>query len=272
LEYGEEGDADGIILPPLFKREYDLIKALKKGTFISGLSLVLLLLLPAAGSCGGPASPQLAIVSLSEGTVIASPDVPVSISVANFNLTDSAGQSSDDQHQGRVIYYLDVTPPTHQGWTAMTHRGSYVATTDTTYTWHNVRPGWHVLGVQLVTGDNKPLTVPRVLTINVNVVIPPRQPVTANLIASNGVFDLDTITVPAGAEVLLTFVNADDTPHNFSLYASAAATQALFQGEAITGPDTIVYKFTAPAIPGDYFFRSDSSPDTMTGTLRVTAD
>jgi plastocyanin len=235
-------------------------------------SLALALLLPAACSCLGRAFPRLDIVSPSDGTIIASSNVSVTVSVENFNLADKIGQISGGQHEGHLIFYMDVSPPVHQGRTALTQRGSYTATTETSHTWENIRPGRHVLGVQMVTNNNEPLTVPRSLTIDVNVVIPPRQPTKADLIAYRDFFNVATLTVPAGAEVVLTFVNEDSTPHNVSIYDSAAATQALFKGEAITGPSSIVYRFTAPAIPGDYFFRSDVNPTAMTGTLRVTAD
>jgi plastocyanin len=77
--------------------------------------------------------------------------------------------------------------------------------------------------------------------------------------------------VPAGASVSIGFENRDGgIPHNFSLYTDASATApAIFQGEIITGPKTIVYKFTAPAQPGTYFFRCDVHPTTMTGSFIV---
>jgi plastocyanin len=238
-------------------------------TSIIGLALALLLLAPLIASCRAAASPAVNIIAPAEGGIIASSNVTVTIAVDNFGLTDNL-TTTGGQREGHVIYYLDVTPPVHQGRTAMTQRGSYTAATATTCTWQDVRPGTHVLGVQLVTGGDEPLIVPEVVTVTVEVVTPPRQPVKIALVATEGVFEADTVSVPAGAEVLLTFANEDDTPHNFSLYESAAAQQALFRGEPVTGPKTVVYRFRAPAIPGDYFFRSDESPDTMTGTLTVT--
>ncbi len=97
----------------------------------------------------------------------------------------------------------------------------------------------------------------------------PGEPVTIELSAQNQRFDTDTLTVPAGSEVMIVFNNMDADAHNFALYESSAATTAHFVGEIITGPETIVYEFTAPESPGEYFFRCDPHPFTMTGTFIV---
>ncbi len=91
-----------------------------------------------------------------------------------------------------------------------------------------------------------------------------------NLVAQNISFDLNTITVPAGASITVNFTNRDATvPHNFAVYTNSAATTPIFTGKIITGPATTTYTFTAPAVPGNYFFRCDVHPTQMTGTLVV---
>lgn len=88
--------------------------------------------------------------------------------------------------------------------------------------------------------------------------------------ANNITFDRDEITVPAGSRVELEFTNEEAVPHNVSVYRSEAATDAIFQGELITGPDeTVTYEFDAPDDPGTYFFRCDVHPDQMTGDFVV---
>ena len=79
------------------------------------------------------------------------------------------------------------------------------------------------------------------------------------------------LPAPAGATVVMTFVN-DDTnmPHNFALYTNATALTTIFAGDLVTGPGTITYTFTAPPAPGTYFFRCDVHPELMTGTFVVT--
>jgi len=99
---------------------------------------------------------------------------------------------------------------------------------------------------------------------------PVGQPVTINLVAQNMAFDQSTIIVSAGAQVTINFNNKDSgIPHNFSLYTDSSASKSLFIGQTITGPKTITYTFTAPATPGNYFFRCDVHPTIMTGTFAV---
>jgi predicted lipoprotein with Yx(FWY)xxD motif/plastocyanin len=99
---------------------------------------------------------------------------------------------------------------------------------------------------------------------------PSGKNVTIDLIAQNIAFNLSTITVPAGAQVTVNFNNKDSgIPHNFAVYTDQSASTSIFVGQTITGPSTIVYKFTAPATPGNYFFRCDIHPTIMTGTFVV---
>ncbi|MHB8052260.1 MAG: PQQ-dependent sugar dehydrogenase [Methanoregula sp.] len=97
------------------------------------------------------------------------------------------------------------------------------------------------------------------------------QVVPVTLTARNSTFSATTLTAPAGATVVMTFVN-DDTnmPHNFALYTNATALTTIFAGDLVTGPGTITYTFTAPPAPGTYFFRCDVHPELMTGTFVVT--
>ena len=98
----------------------------------------------------------------------------------------------------------------------------------------------------------------------------PGEPVTIELSVQNQRFDTDTLTAPAGSQVTIMFNNLDSDMHNFALYESSAATAAIFVGDIIMGPDMVEYTFTAPASPGEYYFRCDPHPFTMTGTFIVT--
>ena len=90
------------------------------------------------------------------------------------------------------------------------------------------------------------------------------------LTAFNDTFDRSVITVPAGYWVGLTFVNRDaNVPHNFAVYTDGNATRKIYAGGMVTGVRTVMYTFKAPYAPGNYTFRSDSHPETMTGTLVV---
>jgi plastocyanin len=83
-------------------------------------------------------------------------------------------------------------------------------------------------------------------------------------------FSVDSLTVGAGSQVEIDFKNRDDgTPHNFAVYESADATEALFSGEIVTGSADTVYTFQAPSEPGTYQFRCEVHPTQMTGDLVV---
>ena len=87
--------------------------------------------------------------------------------------------------------------------------------------------------------------------------------------AANMVFDTETITAPAGAEVTMNFDNRDENiPHNVSIYTDSSASDAIFVGDIITGPARITYTFTAPETPGTYFFQCDVHPF-MSGSFVV---
>jgi len=96
------------------------------------------------------------------------------------------------------------------------------------------------------------------------------QPTAITLTAQNVKFDKSTITVPAGAQVTVTFNNMDSgVPHNFAVYTDASASTAIFKGQIVNGPGTTTYTFTAPSTKGTYFFRCDVHPTTMTGQFIV---
>lgn len=95
--------------------------------------------------------------------------------------------------------------------------------------------------------------------------------VTISLSAQNIKFNQSSISVPAGAQVTVKFNNMDNgVQHTFSVYSSSAATNAIFKGQAITGPSTTTYTFTAPSTPGTYYFRCDVHPTQMFGDFIVT--
>jgi len=80
-------------------------------------------------------------------------------------------------------------------------------------------------------------------------------------------FNVDTIVVPADANITITLHNEDTgVSHNFAIYTDATATTAIFRGAGVAGPGTITYRFKAPS-RGVYFFRSDPYPSTAQGTL-----
>ena len=85
--------------------------------------------------------------------------------------------------------------------------------------------------------------------------------------ANNLAFDTDQLELPAGGEVVILFENQEAVPHNLSVYTSPGG-EALFQGEVVSGPTEVEYRFPAPA-PGSYHFQCDLHPTTMSGTVTV---
>jgi plastocyanin len=90
-----------------------------------------------------------------------------------------------------------------------------------------------------------------------------------NITAQAVEFDMDTITVPAGANVTMAFDNRDEgVPHNVAVYTDPSMAEEIFVGEIITGPAEITYTFTAPEEPGTYYFQCDVHPS-MNGDFIV---
>ena len=94
-------------------------------------------------------------------------------------------------------------------------------------------------------------------------------PAVVTIVAQNLKFDKSTITATAGLDVTVTLDNRDaGVLHNIAFYTNRAATSKIFGGPIITGPATNTSTFPAPGA-GNYFFRCDVHPDTMTGTFIV---
>jgi plastocyanin len=239
---------------------------------ITALSLIITLL-SLVGSLACEAAPTttptVRITDPSAGIELAAGDITVSIDVSNFHMVDKFGQRAV-RGEGHIHYYIDVEPPTTPGELAVTEPGTYDGTIETSYTWEKVTEGTHTLAVQLVNNDHTPLEPAVVDEVAVMVVPPGTIPeVTVNLTAEGLAFDKSEITVPSGAAVTINLKNSDSVQHNFALYETPTATNAIFVGEAITGPDAVTYQLTAPSAPGTYFFRCDLHPATMTGDFIV---
>jgi hypothetical protein len=84
-------------------------------------------------------------------------------------------------------------------------------------------------------------------------------------------FDRKCLAAPASEAFTITFANQEaGVLHNVAIYTNSSASTALFRGEFVQGPKTVVYRVSALA-PGTYFFRCDVHPTKMTGTFVVAA-
>lgn len=91
---------------------------------------------------------------------------------------------------------------------------------------------------------------------------------TGAIAAEGSVFDIDQIVLAAKEPATIEFDNKDPgVPHNVAIYQDETATEEIFKGDLVTGPDTVTYEFDAPK-KGEYFFRCDVHPD-MDGTVTV---
>jgi plastocyanin len=94
--------------------------------------------------------------------------------------------------------------------------------------------------------------------------------VVLSIAARNMAFNTSTITVPASLAVSIKFHNQDSgTYHNIAIYTDSSANSSIFIGMPVIGISTIAYTFTAPSIPGTYFFRDDKHPQNMSGRFIV---
>ena len=240
--------------------------------FMAGVLMMCLWLVACAGPATG-GNPYIMITEPPNGAVIPAPgDVTLSVKVSNFRLVEKLGQANV-AGEGHIHYFMDVDVPTAAGKPAITTPGTYAPTAATSYTWHNVGTGPHTFSAELVNNDHTPLNRPVIAEMMVSVAgtTPAGSNVTIDLTAHNVAFDKKTITVSAGATVVIHFNNADSgIPHNFALYTDSSAANPIFVGETVLGPATKDYKFTAPTKPGTYFFRCDVHPTTMTGSFIVT--
>jgi hypothetical protein len=94
-----------------------------------------------------------------------------------------------------------------------------------------------------------------------------------SLIAANLLFDKKEISVRPGGQVRIRLENRDQgVAHNVAVYKSATDTTAGVSpgsvGTRFDGPGIDDTAFDIPAA-GNYFFRCDVHPQTMTGTFRV---
>ena len=100
---------------------------------------------------------------------------------------------------------------------------------------------------------------------------PPCQPegTELSISAQNLAFDTDCLAAPAGEPFTIDFNNQDTVPHNVAIYTDESATEVLFQEPPFPGPETVTYEPDPIEEEGNFFFRCDVHPTTMTGTFVV---
>ena len=218
-------------------------------------------------------TPTLTITQPKDGATLTTDNVTVIVEVTDFNLVDKLGQSNV-AGEGHIHYFLDYSAPTTPNQPAIPPSGisvDWTATPDTSYTFDNVSAGSHTVYVELVNNNHTPLQPPVTANVTFTVTSSSQKTDVIYLMAKDISYNLSTITVSAGADVIVHFTNEDSgIPHNFAVYDTSAASKSIFVGQIITGVSSITYNFTAPSTPGTYFFRCDVHPTIMTGSFVVT--
>jgi hypothetical protein len=134
--------------------------------------IILLIIVPLSSCRPEPVASNDAIVIIlqpSADSVLSSDSVTIRTYVENFNLVDKSGQENRPG-EGHLIFYLDVTPPTVKGQSALTAGSTYFISAEKSYIWENVLPGQHSFWVQLVNNDNTCLEPPAAVRAPVTVV------------------------------------------------------------------------------------------------------
>jgi plastocyanin len=93
--------------------------------------------------------------------------------------------------------------------------------------------------------------------------------VTLTLVGQNNVFVPQALQAPAGRPISVTFDNRDTVVHNVRFYGGPTSSSPSIGATPLSiGPsvDTVLLGELAP---GSYYFRCDTHPTTMTGTLTV---
>jgi plastocyanin len=98
----------------------------------------------------------------------------------------------------------------------------------------------------------------------------PGGPVNVTVVARNLQFERRSITASPGAQVTVTLNNQDaGVLHNIAFYTNRSASTSIAVGELFPGVASRDLQFMAPNRAGNYFYRCDVHPDTMTGSFAV---
>jgi hypothetical protein len=235
--------------------------------------LILISVILTLGCISTPSvTPDLTIVSPSNGSVLYGTQIAVDVQISNISLVNKLGQTNV-AGEGHLHYFLDVQAPTTPGVPAIPSGGSiWVATPNTSYTFEHVEYGNHTIFVELVNNDHTPLNPPvvKMVLITLEPMTIPSGSTVVNLAAINFRYNETIIIVPTCTEVVIHFTNYDvDVPHNFAVYKNSSLQQPIFQSEAVLGSTPVNFTFMSPCSPGTYYFQDDRHPTTINGMFIV---
>ncbi|MDD1667199.1 MAG: hypothetical protein LUO96_01900 [Methanomicrobiales archaeon] len=123
---------------------------------------------PQATPSPGEETTGVTITSPADGAVLPAGDIAVSVRVTNFTLVPEYGQPFVSG-EGHLHYYMSVGSPEPGGTASTAAPISYAATTDTSYTWHDVSAGMYTFTVELANNDHSPFQRPASASVTVRV-------------------------------------------------------------------------------------------------------
>lgn len=185
--------------------------------------------------------PKIVITEPKDSAIMPAGDITVSVQVANFNLVDKLGQAIAPR-EGHIHYFLDVEAPTIPGKPATTVPGTFVATSETSYTWKSIGSGAHILSVELVNNDHTPLEPPVVARVMVNVRAPEpavriTEPVDGSMLTSSSV----TVSAQVDNLKLVDKLGQANAPGEGHIHYFLDVTPPMAAGEpATTAPGTFI--------------------------------
>ncbi len=160
------------ILHKCYENEGDIVKRIIHNiNKYKLISLLVISILTVTGCASRTPVPSIRITSPIDGATIPLGDITVSVLVSNFELANKIG-SLNVPGEGRIVYFLDVVPPTDPRLPVFPSQGYeyYYPSTANTHIWKDVKPGSHIFWVELVNNDLTPLYPPIVAGVTVTVV------------------------------------------------------------------------------------------------------
>ena len=95
-------------------------------------------------------------------------DVEVTIATRNFLFAED-NEATPVKNQGRVIYYMDIIPPTGLEGQEFRDKSTSGMIAESSFTWTDVSPGRYFFSVQLVNNDGTPLAPSEIVSADFEV-------------------------------------------------------------------------------------------------------
>ena len=107
-----------------------------------------------------PGGPSVAFETPKDGATVPAGNLVLTAAVTGFEIVDKIG-TPPVPGEGHLVFYVGVDyVPTQPGRLAHTAPGTFVVSTQPSYTWQGLSPGTYGIAVQLVNNDDSALQPP----------------------------------------------------------------------------------------------------------------